>query len=353
MSSLNQQCADRIDKDSERLAKTIAERHCRLNPLLEARDGEAGREKCLQDTKYQLAYLVEAIRSDSPILFNDYVHWAVTLLKGLNTPEEDLQDQLRIIGDVLRETLPQDEAVLAGSFIDESLATFGGFKAISSFISEDGPRGTLAREYLDLLLAGRRREAGQLVLQAAESGVPIPEIYIHIFQASQREVGRLWQTGAISVGQEHFCTAATQMVMSQLYPYIFNTARCGRALVATCVSGETHEIGMRMVTDFFEMAGWDTYYLGANVPFSSVISELKAHKAQVLGISVTISSHIDRARALINAVRADTSLDDIKILIGGYPFMIEPDLWRVVGADAFATDAAEAVSAIENSLPRS
>ena len=63
------------------------------------------------------------------------------------------------------------------------------------------------------------------------------------------------------MAQEHYCTAATQLIMSQLYPYIFTTGKNGRVLVGTCVSGDLHEIGVRMVSDFFEMEGWDTFYL--------------------------------------------------------------------------------------------
>jgi hypothetical protein len=36
--------------------------------------------------------------------------------------------------------------------------------------------------------------------------------------------------------------------------------------VAACVSGELHEIGVRMLCDLLEMEGWNTIYLGANVP---------------------------------------------------------------------------------------
>lgn len=156
-------------------------------------------------------------------------------------------------------------------------------------------------------------------------------------------MGRLWQTGSITVGQEHYCTAATQMIMSQLYQYIFNVERSGHAMVATCVGGEMHEIGIRMVTDFFEMAGWDTYYLGANVPVASVISAIKSHEAEVLGISATISTHISQVRELIQTVRNDSELASIKVLVGGYPFNIEPELWRDVGADEFAMDAGESI----------
>jgi methanogenic corrinoid protein MtbC1 len=31
-------------------------------------------------------------------------------------------------------------------------------------------------------------------------------------------------------------------------------------------------------------------------------------------------------------------------MVGGYPFNIAPDLWKTVGADAFARDAMEAVA---------
>ena len=64
-----------------------------------------------------------------------------------------------------------------------------------------------------------------------------------------REVGRLWQMNRLSVAQEHYVTAATQLIMSQLYPLVFRTARRDRRIVAACVGGELHELGVRMVAD--------------------------------------------------------------------------------------------------------
>ena len=86
-----------------------------------------------------------------------------------------------------------------------------------------------------------------------EQGTPARDIYLQVFQPAQREVGRLGQTNRISVALEHYVTAATQPIMSQLYPRIFSPEKTGRRLIATCVGGELHEIGVRMVADFFEM----------------------------------------------------------------------------------------------------
>jgi methanogenic corrinoid protein MtbC1 len=51
--------------------------------------------------------------------------------------------------------------------------------------------------------------------------------------------------------------------------------------------------------------------------------------------------HIRAVENLIATVRAS---NNVKILVGGYPFNLEPELWKRVGADAYATDASEAVA---------
>ncbi|WP_256711278.1 B12-binding domain-containing protein [Paenibacillus sp. FSL H7-0331] len=113
--------------------------------------------------------------------------------------------------------------------------------------------------------------------------------------------------------------------MSQLYPYIFSIARNGRQMVAACVGEELHEIGLRMVCDFFEMDGWDTYYLGANVPKRSVIDSIVDRQADIMAISATMSFHVYLVKELI-------------------PFNIDPELWKNVGADGHAYNAKDAIS---------
>jgi methanogenic corrinoid protein MtbC1 len=131
--------------------------------------------------------------------------------------------------------------------------------------------------------------------------------------------------------------------MSQLYPRIFATARVGRCLVATCVGDELHEIGVRMVADLFEMAGWDSYYLGANTPVQGVLQALQERRADVLAISATLTMHVGQVRELIERVRATEVGRRTAILVGGYPFLLSPELWRRVTADGFAPDAEQAV----------
>lgn len=219
-----------------------------------------------------------------------------------------------------------------------------------SFADNEEPLVNIASEYLNQLLGGNRKTASQLILKAVERGEAVQDIYLYVFQRCQREIGYLWQTNQVSVAQEHYCTAATQLIMSQLYPYIFSTEKIGRTLVATCVSGELHEVGVRMVADFFELAGWDTYYVGANAPAESVVSALLETNADMLGISTTIHFHLDEARHLINTVRTSGVPEHVKIMVGGYLFNIAPELYKKVGADTYAKDAQQAVSVAHHLL---
>jgi len=98
----------------------------------------------------------------------------------------------------------------------------------------------------------------------SKKGFLYKELYLKVSQRTQREVGRLWQLNRISVAQEHFCTGATQQIMAFLYPHLFRGGSKARRVLVACVGKELHEIGARMVADFFELEGWDSYFIGAN-----------------------------------------------------------------------------------------
>lgn len=218
---------------------------------------------------------------------------------------------------------------------------------MSVFEEESSPFEQLAKMYLDALLRVQRDAASRMIIKAVKDGMKVEDIYIHVFESSQHEVGRLWQTNQITVAQEHFCTAATQMIMSQLYPYIFSSEKIGRTLVAACVAGEMHEMGVRMVADLFEMHGWDTYYLGANTPTESILDTVIQLKADVIAISASIHYNVPAVMDLIEQIRKSEETSKIKILVGGRPFILAPELWKKVGGDGCPSNAVESISLAE------
>jgi methanogenic corrinoid protein MtbC1 len=347
---LNKRVAEALDARRGSICEAVVARQYELWPGLAARYGERGRARCLEDAGYHLSYLSQSIASAAPSLFSNYVAWARVMLAGRGIPAEDLASNLKCILDGVREALPEDMSELACRYVEASLSQLPQLPdELPSYIDGGGLFAELARLYLDTLLAGDRHAASRLIMDAVSSGVGVKQIYLHVFQRSQYEIGRLWQMNRLTVAQEHYCTAATQLIMSQLYPRIFSTYKNGRTLVATCVGGDLHEIGVRMVSDFFELEGWDTYYLGANTPAEAVVRAVADRRADVLAVSVTITSRASAAAEMIAAIRASDPAGRVKVLAGGYPFNLAPDLWKQVGADAWAADAEQAI-AVANRL---
>jgi signal transduction histidine kinase/CheY-like chemotaxis protein len=341
----NRETGQWIEAHRRVLAEAIVARQYGLQSGLRQRYGEGGQAKCVQDSEYHLSYLAAAVAYSSPALFSDYIAWAKSVLAAFGVGQEDVQQNLVCLRDVLGAQLPGGMDTAVATCVEAALRALPEAPTdLTSFLEEEDALGELARQYLQALLRGERHEASRLVLSAVKAGVAVGDIYLHVFQPCQREVGRLWQLKRITVAQEHYCTAATQLAMSQLYPHLFALPKTGRKMAAASVGGELHEVGLRIVTDLFEADGWDTLYLGTNLPASGVVQAVEQHRPDLLVISITMPFHLPAAEQLIARVRSSLAGQTIKVLVGGYPFNVDPDLWQRVGADGHAPDAGEALT---------
>ena len=339
-----QQAAQAIREKQNELAEIIVARQYERQSSVWKPFGDSGRAKSVRDAGYHLTYLAESLTATDPALFSEYLAWVKVLFAGLKFPENVLPETIECTRQVLNEALAPPLKLAALEYLEAGMKAYQRAPTTPvSFLESEHPLAALAGRYMDALLRGDRKSASQMILESAQQGTPIKDIYLYIFQNSQREIGRLWQTNQISVAQEHYCTAATQMIMSQLYPYIFSSERKNRRMVATCVGGELHEIGARMIADFFEIDGWDTYFLGANTPVEGILRAVSERNADVLAISATMTFHIDKVSSLITAARHAGLDRRTKIMVGGYPFNIAPNLWQAVGADGYARDAQQAL----------
>jgi methanogenic corrinoid protein MtbC1 len=281
-------------------------------------------------------------QAGDPAILADYLRWQQTRMASQGITHADAQTMLKQAGAAIAERLPQDRSANMREFFQEAVSQLE-LSTPDSLTPVVSNLGDAAEEYTRLLLAHDRFAATQLVTSLVKQDVPVKDIYTHIFQYSLYNVGRLWQTNQVTIAQEHFFTAATQMIMSQLYPYVFNSKRIGKRMVAAGVDTNMHDIGIRMVADFFEMAGWDTYYLGGNTPPNAIIEALEMNHPHLLALSATVSQQIGMVQSTIAHIRELPTFKEIKILVGGHPFNIVPNLWQKVGADGCAKSADEAI----------
>ncbi|MEI7983401.1 MAG: cobalamin-dependent protein, partial [Bacteroidota bacterium] len=299
------------------LPALILSDHFNMRPDLARNYSEQQRENFQKDVVWILSFLAESAWAGQPTLFEDFISWLKTFLRSVRVPMKDVAESLELIKKRINDVCTPEECDIINLILDRAIRMVLADDQEPSILSLENHLTPLAQNYLENLLKGKLDLALSLIMNEVKSGLAVREIYLQVFQPVQYEIGHLWQTNRISVAQEHYCTGATQLIISQLYPYLFTGEKKNRKMVTTCVSGELHEIGARMVTDFFEMEGWDTYYLGANMPVDGLIRFLGEIKPQILAISATMTFHVSAAEEMIRRIRSTPEISsDLKIIVG-------------------------------------
>lgn len=314
-------------------------------------DDPIAHQRAVEDANYHLNYLLVSLATESPILFQAYLKWAKTLFQHLHLPDTTLEVFFECFKQVLHAWLRQgqltEETVRRiTSAVDSALLSMGeAAPEVPSLIKPDNPLYKELSEYTRYLLDADRHAAAHLVQSVLDSGTDPKTIYKHLFYPFQIELGHLWHQNKISIAQEHYATAATQYIMSLMYDKILTTPKNDKSLLATCVSGELHEMGIRMICDYLECYGWNTYFLGSNMPSHGILQMATDKNPHVLAISCTMTCQIPKVVDLINLIR--TNGLRTPVIVGGYPFNLDPDLWKTTGADGCASSFDEIYSLVE------
>jgi MerR family transcriptional regulator, light-induced transcriptional regulator len=173
----------------------------------------------------------------------------------------------------------------------------------------------LSRTYQDALTVADAGGAGRVARQALGEGIGVAGLYQRVIAPAMWRIGELWEQGTISVADEHLATALTHQTMASIYgPSLGHKVKPGRILMAA-VEGEQHALGLRMATDIVELAGYETIYLGTNVPTVDLLQAVAARSPDLVGLSATMPSSIqalDRAIAEIQRVNLN-----LIVLFGG------------------------------------
>ena len=193
-------------------------------------------------------------------------------------------------------------------------------------------------QFIEYVLEMKTSEAENMINQMLRKKTDITEVYIRILQPALYEIGRRWEIGEVDVCEEHYFSEVVQDIMARAMSRV-NGMKDGLVFIGFSVSGELHDIGIRMVSDVLAIHGWNSIYLGNNLPTSSILKAIRDNKADVVGISVTMPYHVNAVTGLIRVIRNSKLQKPVRIVVGGHVFNHDSELWKKVGADAYATDA--------------
>ncbi|MBF0548416.1 MAG: cobalamin-dependent protein [Candidatus Riflebacteria bacterium] len=172
--------------------------------------------------------------------------------------------------------------------------------------------------YLANLLSGNKKECSKIVTDLLDRKVLIHNLYMHLFQKSMYEIGKLWENNRISVATEHMATSITEGLLNLVYPVIFSAEHLDKRIIISCVASEYHQLGGKMVADIFELNGWDAYFLGANTPSKELLKMIDEKKPDLLGLSMSLCSALLSLEETIKTVQS--SISKLPIILGGQGF---------------------------------
>ncbi len=291
-----------------------------------------------------LEHLSVALQFQAPALFHEHVSWMATAFAGRDVPVELLGATLECLREELASRLPSDAiAEVSPLFVEAQKLVRQPPELPQGGLGGDDELVVIARDYMLAALEGRRKEALDIVLGAADRGVPVSALQRDVIGRVQVEVGRMWHRGDMSVVEEHLLSRLSEQVLACLNPRMPRAPRVGRRVLVTGASGDLHDLGLRIVADEFEMAGWDPIFLGASAPADEAARAALDFEVDLVALGAKLSIHVRSAAAMISLVRAEPGTRRVPVIVGGLPFLLVPDLWKRIGADGSAPSAAGAV----------
>lgn len=174
-------------------------------------------------------------------------------------------------------------------------------------------------ELVSFLLAGDESSSWSFICNLIEEKDSF-YLFEDILTRSMRHIGELWENNDISVADEHIASNICNLLISR---YNLESNNETTPLIVEdrpkamlfCVQGEEHSIGMKMVSSIFKENGFDTRYLGANLPVKDSVVYANIWRPDVIGISLSIIYNLP---TLLECLKELNQLDySPEIIVGG------------------------------------
>jgi 5-methyltetrahydrofolate--homocysteine methyltransferase len=120
----------------------------------------------------------------------------------------------------------------------------------------------------------------------------------------------------------------------------------GRVVLGT-VRGDLHDIGKNLVGMMWKGANFRVIDLGTNVEPEAFARAVVEHDARIVGASALLTTTMVGMSEVVAAVRA-TGRPGVAVIVGGAP--VTEEFARSIGADAYAQDAATAVTVARTAI---
>ena len=205
-------------------------------------------------------------------------------------------------------------------------------------------RKTSADEGLDGELTGQG--VLELTGQAIEKGIPPTVIIKDGLTAGMQIVGERYSKKEFFIPDMLASAEAVGAAMEVLRPLLegSDAETKGKFAIAT-VRGDIHDIGKNVVATLLKGSGYEVIDLGIDVPTEKIVEFVRNEKPQFLGLSALLTTTMVVMAEVVNALKEAGLRDSVIVVIGGAA--VSQEYAGEIGADAYCSDAFEAVRVLE------
>ena len=140
----------------------------------------------------------------------------------------------------------------------------------------------------------------------------ITKFYEDILRPVMYDVGKLWRTGKLDVGDEHIASN-TAMHLIETIGTNPKAKSKGKTILICTPNGEYHAIPCFMMETYLTLNGYNVINLAPSAPSGTILSHVSEKKPDLVLISVTLRDHIAACNRLVKKLEKFK----IPIVIGG------------------------------------
>ncbi|MDD2899174.1 MAG: cobalamin-dependent protein [Desulfuromonadaceae bacterium] len=205
------------------------------------------------------------------------------------------------------------------------------------------------QEYCEAIFDTDSDRALQIVHSAFENGVSAEDIVFRVVIPSIEQFLTALVENQNSLAQHFLASQVAAEVVEEMLPrFLQKPVSAGQMVIGTS-PGDYHGLGKRIVSGCLKAQMLGVIDLGLNVSAERFVDAALENNAQIIGIS-SMMVHTARGENGCRKVRRilqERGLEEhIKIIVGGAPYRFDDQLYRQVGADAWAENGIVAAAVI-------
>jgi methylmalonyl-CoA mutase cobalamin-binding domain/chain len=178
--------------------------------------------------------------------------------------------------------------------------------------------------------------------EALDQGVEAEEI-IDVLSEGMDVVGERYQAGEYFVTSLIIAGETMKEALDVLEPHLSGqgAAKRGKIVMAT-VAGDIHDIGKNIFTTLMDTAGFDVIDLGVDVSAEAIVSAVKEHRPDILGLSALLTTNLEQFPLIVGMLEKEGLRSGLKVVVGGAT--VTDEFAKGAGVDALAKSAVEGVN---------